>query len=208
MVETRQYGFLTEGNGDDDNLHTAGGVDLQWLPLSGATNTLLHFGGGDPPYVAPIADLADQNATKKPADTRSILFEVIQHDFQTHLAMMAPPDVDARLNGLRVGPVVILKTKDHLRVRDARDLYVSVLHKPAPGPAEAAEVGCECLICRTPITANQTIFRCTNCSAAMHAGAPERNAHDRLECAVAASDCPRCRLPLVREERFEYVPDI
>ena len=136
-----------------------------------------------------------------------VALERSRYDYRTYWTMLAPGRFDLRINDRPAGPVSILKPKDQLQVAANYALHVSALIKPYTGPPDDADVGQECLVCRTRVLSNQTIFRCPLCDVPLHAGGPDRPEHDRLECSVTATDCPRCRSVMVREEGYSYVPE-
>jgi hypothetical protein len=206
----QQLGFFVErpvGQCPRDAAQTGARESLTWIGVSEGRSQLVVSPQSLPRVVAgEVGQGAGALAAgQQPAE--SIVLQPVRQGFQSFLALMAPARQALRVNGVPVGPVAILSVKDQLRLGEYL-LHVSLLCQPMVGPPRGAEVGAECAVCRTPLLAVQTVYRCTNCSAALHAGHPQRPENDRLECAAVCSDCPRCRARLARKREFAYVPEI
>jgi hypothetical protein len=207
MNARQKFGFFCESGPNETSASSGESTMSRALPWREFPDNLIriHRTPGDAPQ---MTSLADGENLDPPADASLATLEVVQHGLQSFIVLASSPKSPVRVNGMRPGSVSILNVRDQLQVDADHVWHVSVLHKPEVSTAAAEEIGAECPLCRTPIIADQTVFHCTRCGVAIHCGGPHRPEHDRLECAKASSDCPRCHHELVREERFEYVPDV
>jgi hypothetical protein len=135
------------------------------------------------------------------------VIEPVCIDHQPQALLISPPGRRARVSGQISPPVVLLREK-HALMLGEHLLYVTVYRRPYIGPPPVEVVGKECPFCRTTILADSRVYLC-DCGVALHREVADSAKPDKkpLECATLVSECPACDRPVVRTERYDWLPD-
>lgn len=138
--------------------------------------------------------------------TTIAILEVLSRAQQPQLLLVTNGKSPLRVNGQPVPRVALLGVKDQIQLPSDHILHVTVYHRLSVGAPPAELIGKECPLCRVPFTADTTVYRCPNCSSALHYEGAEKG-DARLECVLLCSECPTCKTAVVLKEGYVYTPE-
>ena len=136
----------------------------------------------------------------------AIALEPVHHQGRSWLVMRRPGR-KIRVNGLPAPRIAALRTGDQVQASDEYLLHVSLFTRPYIGPRLDEHADKTCPYCRTEFEPGFTVYVCPHCRTALHCQGDEKPADDRLVCARLVSECPKCHMPVVMEEKHAYVPE-
>ncbi len=140
-----------------------------------------------------------------PPGRPSLALEPIRHEGHAWLIFQARGG-GIRVNGFAAPPMGALAEGDQLELDEERLLHVSMHVSPFVGVPAERYVGGKCGYCKSPIRADQVVYVCPYCDAAMHNQGDEVPEGTRLACATLASACRQCGMAVVFQEEVTYVP--
>jgi hypothetical protein len=141
-----------------------------------------------------------------PADRPALALEPIRHEGHAWLVFQSRGE-GIRVNGFAAPPMGALGEADQVELDEEHLLHAAMRVTPFLGPASERYVGSKCGYCKSPIRAEQVIYVCPYCDAAMHNQGDEVPEDTRLACATMASACRQCGMAIVTKEEVSYVPE-
>jgi hypothetical protein len=197
-VGTTDFRFLVEPWSDGDALcrHASELVDLAVGEGVRALN--LESFASNPRIVA---------ARRSRGPEASMLhFEPLSVDRRPALLMLAPRDVEVRVNGRPSPRIAVLGVGDQVQTGDAV-LHLTRYREFAVGPPSPEMIGRPCELCRVPFVEDTRVYIHDVCGRPLHLEPESKPAEDRLECA-RIGDCPNCRKPISLESGYAYLPEL
>jgi hypothetical protein len=157
-------------------------------------------------WLATVPGAAPRLHDQQPRDTNvaALLQPVDAPNHPARLLLLNLNGHRARVNGLRAPRAFLLKERDCFQLGDDVAFHVTTFTRPAVGPASAAHIGKECLVCRTRFSPESVVYTCPFCGRAMHC---EAKGADGLECARLSPECPACARAVILREGFSYLPE-
>ncbi|MDP6446771.1 MAG: hypothetical protein QGG36_09655 [Pirellulaceae bacterium] len=138
---------------------------------------------------------------------RAVLLEPLVDARPPAMVVIAGDLADVRVNGLRIPSWGMVHEKDQLQIGDYV-LHVTLFNRTSIGPVHERHVGKECPVCRVHFESNTRVFSCPTCSGPLHLQGEETPEKDRLECALAVTDCPACQTRIEMTDGFSYEPEL
>jgi len=166
------------------------GVQRYVLPLPGTVSILRAF-----PCQAPAV-----HAEPLESPQHELILEPVLRDSRFRLALVKPTNRKLCINGERAPRVSLVGEGDQFEWDDTCVFHVSIFHVPQIGPAPT---GRSCPICFAPFAAaaDTVCYRCP-CGTVLHLSDATG-----LECARAVKSCPTCKLSILLQEGYTWLPE-
>jgi hypothetical protein len=133
-----------------------------------------------------------------------LLLEVVAGALSPRL-LAVPHAGQGRLhvNGQPAPVVALLRAKDvfYFEHSDAA-FHVTTFHRVRIGQADPSQVGKECPVCRSALTAESRVLTCP-CGTGIHLADDEAG----LRCALAIRSCPACGRKIELEDSYSFLPE-
>jgi hypothetical protein len=162
--------------------------------------TYLLAPSGKPPLL--LGDAESGNAE------HAFLLEPVFSQKQPYLVLIGQAGKDVRVNGQVAPCLAALREKDQIQFGDELMLHVTLFSRPCIASVPDELIDKECPLCRLPFVTGIRVFVCANCTTAMHLQGEEEPEATRLECALAATECPVCQTPIEMTEGYRYEPEL
>ena len=139
----------------------------------------------------------------------TVLLQSVWREGAPKLLMLIPGGRTVTVNGVPAPVVSLLGERDEVAFdRSSRFIaHVAVYLNPRIGPPEEGEIGDTCPVCKAKFTRETTVYRCHNCSSALHHEGEEKPEGDRLECAGICTECPICHAAIQTSAGYRHIPE-
>ena len=164
------------------------------LPLPGTVSIL---------SILPNQSPALHAAPLESREHELVLEPVIRPNSMPRLVLVNPTSRKLCLNGERATRVSLLRERDQFHWDDSTTFHIAIFHRPQIGPAQADTIGRSCPICFAPFaaSADTVCYRCP-CGTVLHLSDATG-----LECARAVKACPTCKLSILLQEGYDWLPE-